>query len=287
MRWRELLALALLACGGRERSTVTPDGARPDVAVDAGAPDLPVDTAPGPADTALGAAEFASMYCALLGPCCADAVQCRAAVGALAPYRAAMADGCLAPLRAVSATPDFCTAGYAATAQACERVFAAVTASKRLGEPCTENAQCQLSPQGPVRCAGVMGMGRCQVLMRGKEGSGPCVATVGGPLTVPAGDSMGNAIQGFLCHVADGLWCQDEGTQCAKTKPAGAACSSFGECGAGQYCDDVSGKCAARRAAGAACDVDEQCPSTLCGEDNRCAPPRMTDPAIAKVCVRP
>jgi hypothetical protein len=235
----------------------------------------------------LAAADFAAMYCALLVPCCSDAAACRAAVEARTPYRPAMAEGCLAALRAASATPTLCTAGFAAATQTCERVFAAAVASKRLGEPCTDNEQCQLSPQGPVRCAGVMGMGRCQVLLRGREGDTPCIATVGGPLTVPAGDSMGNGIKGYLCHVADGLWCDDASNRCAKIKPAGAACTSFGECGPVQTCDDASGKCAARRSEGAACDVDEQCPSTLCGEDNKCAPAPQLDQALAKLCAKP
>jgi hypothetical protein len=285
MKGPALMALALLACGGRERTAVT-DATPPDASPGDAGPDAAL--APDAAtDTALVAADFAAAFCALLAPCCPDAARCRASVAAQTPYRAAMAEGCLAALRANAGAPAFCTAGFAASAQTCERVFAAAIATRRLAEPCTSNAECQLSPQGPVRCAGEMGMARCQVLLRGKEGDTPCVATVAGPLTVPAGDSAGNGIKGYLCHTSDGLWCDDSGARCAKARPAGGACTSFGECGAAATCDDASGKCAPRRGEGAACDVDEQCPSTICAEDNRCAPAPAVDPALAKLCARP
>jgi hypothetical protein len=132
-----------------------------------------------------------------------------------------------------------------------------------------------------------MGMARCQVLLRGKEGATPCVATVSGPVSVPAGDAEGNNIQGYLCHVADNLWCDDQGNRCAPVKRAGEPCTTFGECGAFLYCDDASGKCAARKSEGAACAVDEECPSTVCGEDNKCAPPLKIAPGIEKLCTRP
>ena len=283
---RALIAVALLACGGRERATVPLDAAAPDASPGDAAPDA-TRTPDAATDTALAAADFAAAFCTLLAPCCPDAPRCRASVAAQAPYRAEMAEGCLAALRAAAGTPALCTAGFAASVQTCDRVFAPVIATRRLAEPCTTNGECQLSPQGPVRCAGEMGMARCQVLLRGKEGDAPCVATVGGPLTVPAGDSAGNGIKGYLCHAADGLWCDDTGNRCAKTRPAGAACTSFGECGAAQTCDDASGKCAPRRGEGATCDVDEQCPSTICGEDNRCAPAPAVDPALAKLCATP
>jgi len=259
---------------------------------DASGPDAAVEDTAAPADDPASdagpsAAEFAGRYCALVASCCPDSNQCREAQGQRAPYRAAMAEPCLAALQASAGAPTFCTMGFAAAAEACQRVFAAVVASKRLGEPCTENEECLLSPQGPVRCAGVTRMARCLVLLRGKEGDSPCVATVGGPLTIPASESVGSEPKGYLCHVVDGLWCNEAGSKCEKTKAAGAACTAFGECGTTHHCDDASGRCAPRRDEDAACDVDEQCPSTICGEDNRCAAPPAIDPALARSCLRP
>ena len=100
----------------------------------------------------------------------------------------------------------------------------------------------------PVACSGV-----CQVRLTGNETDSPCVGTVDGPLTVPAADLAVGSIKGYLCHVADGLWCDDASHRCSRSKGPGAACASFGECGAGNYCDDGSGKCAARKREGAAC----------------------------------
>jgi hypothetical protein len=277
------LAAAFLACSGGDGGSAPSDASTSDAAVEDGSAPAG-DPAP---DGGVSAVEFAVRYCDLLAACCPDRPQCREVQGGRAPYRAAMAEGCLAALQAVAATPTFCTAGFAAAAQACQRVFAAVVASKRLGEPCTEEEECLLSPQGPVRCAGVTGKGHCLVLLPGKEGDGPCLATVGGPLTIAAGESVGGGQKGYLCHVADGLWCSEASSKCEKTKGTGAACTSFGECGTSLHCDDASGRCAPRRDEGATCDVDEQCPSTICGEDNQCAPPPAVDPALARSCLRP
>jgi hypothetical protein len=244
------------------------------------------------ADTGLAPADYTDMYCALLAPCCAaagrpdGAATCRATLvpPSPPPYRPDMAASCLTLLRAAADTPTFCTAGVAAAAATCARVFSAVVASQRLGEPCPDTAHCLLSPQGPVTCAGPMGMGRCQVALRGREGDGPCVATVGGPLVVPGGDLVGTSAKGYQCHVTDGLYCDDATAACARSKPAGAACTSFGECGPTHYCEDGSGRCTPRKREGAPCAVDEECPSTFCGEDNSCRPPPVVDDTVVRLC---
>jgi hypothetical protein len=273
--------LAALGCGGGQRPAVAPDGAIPEV----GLPDRGADEPAS--DGVLSASGFAARYCALLAPCCNDLDRCRQAVEAMSPYRATMARACLEAVGAASTTAHLCTQGFLTVAPVCQLVFAAKVATRRLGQPCVQTEDCLLSPQGPVRCAGEGGMGRCQVLLPGAPGSAPCVATVSGPVTVPSGDLTSTAIMGYLCNVADGLWCDDLAGKCAAIRPAGASCTSFGECGPGGYCDDGSGKCTARKAEGAACTVDEECPSTLCGENNRCAPPSLVDPGLAQLCVRP
>jgi hypothetical protein len=282
---RRIVTLALTGllgatgCGGGPRPPTAPsDGASPDVAT----PDL--GTRDQPADGPLSVSAFAARYCALLAPCCPDQDRCRQAVEAMSPYQAAMAGACLETVRAA---PQLCTRGFAAAAPICQRVFAAKVATQRLGQPCVQNEDCLLSPQGPVRCAGPGGMGRCQVVLPGVAGSTPCVATSGGPLTVPGGDPTSTAIMGYLCDVASGLWCDDMSGKCLTSKTTGAPCTSFGECGPTGRCDDGSGKCVPRAAEGAACDVDEACPSTVCGEDNRCAPPPAVDPALVQLCAAP
>jgi hypothetical protein len=278
-----LAALGALACGSSERppqpsrdAGQAPDLAAPDV----GGAEAPV------ADASLEIADFAARYCGLLAPCCPDQDRCRQGVQAMTPYRPAMADACLEALRA-PATPSFCTRGYMAAAPACQRVFAGKVATQRLGQPCSQTEDCLLSPQGPVRCAGESGMSRCQVILAGQTGQGPCVATVSGLVTVPAGDPTSSSIMGYACDVANATWCDDVSGKCAPVKATGSACTSFGECGPSGYCDDGTGKCVPRKDEGDACTVDEECPSTFCGEDNRCAPAPTVDPALNQLCARP
>jgi hypothetical protein len=276
-RWSPwLILLWLPACGGRARPAESADAAVTDAA----------RTADAAGDGAPSAAEFASAYCALLAPCCSDLARCREAVEAMSPYRSTLAPACLETLRLVAGAPDFCSAGFAGIVPACQMVFAAKVASERLGQPCTSTADCLLSPQGPVRCAGENGAGHCQVLLPGDEGFGPCVATVGGPVTVPAGEQASTSMFGYLCNVGRRLWCDEVTGKCQRAKEPGAACTSFGECGPTAYCDDATGKCTARKMLGAACAVDEECPSTVCGEDNKCAGPPAVDPAITQLCAR-
>jgi len=284
MHW---LALVLtIGCAGGGRAPASPPDAAADAASpeDLGFPDprARLDARPAP-DASLSQPAFAAAYCDALHVCCTDQPRCRAAIEGMSPYREANAPACLALLRAAGLA-TLCNEGYEAAAQTCQRVFAGVVASKRLGQPCTQNDDCLLSPQGPVRCAGEPGMGRCQVLVRGKEGQGPCVGTKSDSLTVPAGGPMSNAIEGFVCDVHDNLWCDEATGKC--TKASSGACASFGQCGGGYYCDDASGKCAERKFVGAACTVDEECVFTICGEDNKCAPPPAVAPSLYR-CVTP
>jgi hypothetical protein len=271
--------LVTVACAGNPR----PPGSEADAAPARADATLAEETA---ADAGLSAGEFAARYCALAGSCCTDVAQCRAGLAAMSPYREDGARECLTVLGAAAARPGLCTDGFASVAQTCQRAFATKIATQRLGQPCAQTEDCLLSPQGPVRCAGE-GTGPCQVILPGTAGAGPCVATSSGPVTVPGGDPTSTSIMGYLCSVAGGLWCDDVSGKCTASKPAGAPCTSFGECGPAGSCDDVSGKCVARKREGDPCTVDEECPSTVCGEDNKCAPPPKVDGALMQLCTRP
>jgi hypothetical protein len=273
MRSALVITLALVSCAGAARSGIVPDASAPGDALLT-------------ADAGLSPEQFLSAYCGLLAPCCAriasptDGIACRSAAPS-APFRASMAGDCLTSLRDNPAA-DACTHPLPA---ACGRVFSVLAATKRLGEPCSRTEECLLSPQGPVTCAGAgVPAARCQVALAGKQGDGPCIATVDGPLTIPAADPAAGSLKGYLCAVADGLWCDDVTAKCVRSKTAGDRCTSFGECGAGRYCDDGSGKCAARKGLGDACAVDEECPFAICGEDNKCASPPALDAAVARLC---
>jgi hypothetical protein len=282
MRAREiLLGLALAGCAASARPPL--DGASPsDTAAPTDAP------APGPPDAAtdrLGRDDFVADYCARLAPCCAaiaratDGAACHSVTATMTDgFQPDLAEACLASLRLATAT---CTA---APPPACTRVFSGVLASRHPGEACHTTEECLLSPLGPVTCAGAGATaGHCQVVVRGHAGDTPCVGTVDGPLTVAARDPAPGP-KGYLCAIADGLWCDDDTHTCARSTGAGAACTTFGACGAAFTCDDGSGTCVPRKHQGEPCAVDEECPSAICGEDDKCAPPPVIGDAIARLC---
>jgi hypothetical protein len=279
-----LLGLALAGCGATARPPLDGAGAPPDAAIAADATAAPGDRA----TDVLGRDDFITDYCGRLGPCCAaiarpsDGAACRSLAATMtAGFQPELAEACLTSLR-LSAAP--CTG---ALPPACTRVFSGVVASRQLGATCTSNEECLLSSLGPVTCAGAgQTAGHCQVVVRGHAGDAPCVGTADGPLTVPARDPAAGP-KGYLCATADGVWCDDEAKACARSKGAGAACTTFGECGSTFTCDDGTGTCVVRKHQGDACMVDEECPSTICGEDNKCAPPPAIGEAVGRLCGMP
>jgi hypothetical protein len=277
-----LVMFALVGCGERARPAV--DGSpAPDVPLADAAESLP----DAPPDSP-GRAEFITAYCARLAPCCAavsrpaDGAACRdLAVAMKDGFQPDLAEACLVSLGLSAA---LCTG---ALPPACTRVFSGVVASRHPGETCATSDECLLSSLGPVTCAGAgQTAGHCQVLVRGHAGDAPCVGTVDGPLTVPARDPA-TGPKGYLCAVADNLWCDDTSHACARGQGAGAACTTFGACGAGLTCDDGSGTCMPRKHQGDPCTVDEQCPSAICGEDNTCAPPPAIGDDVGRLCGMP
>jgi hypothetical protein len=298
------LVVVLAACNGQEtRPPSEIVDARADSGRDAAAPetrDLRGDEPPAPDEPpasdagALTAEAFIASYCALVAPCCGlvdlptDGARCRALVGELAikPYRAGTAEACLGVLRAAApaATAAFCGDGFLAAAPTCARAFTDVVASKHLGEPCTTTDECLLT-RANVTCAKTTsGAGRCQSKEAGTEGASPCGGTVNGKLTIPAAVTTDAPAKVYLCAVADGLWCNDDTQACTRSKPLGAPCAHFGECGPANACDDTTGTCIPRVPDGTTCDVDELCQSVYCSEDNTCARPPPVDGTLTRLC---
>jgi hypothetical protein len=275
-----LFAVALAACSSApaaaldgsalDGSKVLADALEAGETRESGAGDGPAATEGG----LPGAAEFVAAYCARAEACCAQAglprpASCATALAASpGTFRAGMASACLAALSASCA-------GFAS--QSCDRVFSAVTATRHRGDACASDDECLLSSDGTVKCAA----GHCQFTVPGKPGDSPCAGTASGQLTIPIA-SLPTAPTAYLCRIEEGVFCSDDSGACTVTKPAGAACASFGECGAGQYCQDPAGRCAPRVAEGAPCTVDEQCPSTVCAETNLCG--RPVTPKLAGLC---
>jgi hypothetical protein len=209
--------------------------------------------------------EFVSSYCDLLQPCCAmaklstDGKQCKALLGAFAPtnYNATAGEACLAELRAASGKPDFCSDGLDGTTGSCDKAFPDQSSgSKKPGETCDMDDECAPSAEGDVRCqrASVVGgtvVRKCQVHVIGKEGDQPCVGTVDGSVTSYSSSGDDVPPKGYLCRVADGLYCDWTSHACVKFKAIGESCSGSSDCGRGGSCD--GGKCVARKELGAAC----------------------------------
>jgi hypothetical protein len=234
-----------------------------------------------------GPEEFASSYCDLIKPCCAaaglpgDGKQCRAvftAFSGLGTFNEAAADQCLSELRQASSRGDFCAGNY--DPPSCNQVLGEDRGNKKPGETCTEDEDCATSPEGETSCqrasTGGAEIRKCQVQVKGVEGSSPCVATVDGSTTISS-SSFGAtdvAAKGYLCYVSDGLTCR-AGT-CVKIEQVGGMCTSSvaRECVAAAYCDTAKKMCAQRKSAGAACTGgffnDQECAAgTYCADGTK------------------
>lgn len=273
------------------------------------------------------ASEFAASYCGLLKPCCAmaglptDGQQCQALIGFFgAGYQADKGKACLDEMRAASQRSDFCESANTNSAT-CDAVFVTATGKKKPGEACEDDDECAPSGEGDVECAtefvGNAQIRKCQVQVRGKEGDGPCSATVDGNITFGGGGSANDVpAKTFTCHVADGLSCSSQTGKCTKIAPVGGACTSSFQsyacvdaafcdstkmmcvaklavgspCSLGStcvdaaYCDDSNDTCVARRADAATCDDDEQCQSDNCVNGKCAKDSSASDFGLAFIC---
>lgn len=256
-------------------------------------------------------AAFVAEYCGLFAPCCdraglrQDQQRCEASfanVSAATNYDSEKGTACLAELRAAR---DFCD--YAADspgAPSCRAVFKQV-GIKQLGQTCSNAHDCAPSPEGWVKCVSTFQSGAqtrtCQLQIAGKEGDGPCVATVdeNGPTLSSYGATDSGAPpvpRGFTCNVNDGLRCDDTAKKCVRLSDVGGPCKrllSDDECPKNAYCSYATGpgadwdayECVARLALGAACDTKGGTGVDPCDESAFCDPsagkcvPRAVDGA--------
>jgi hypothetical protein len=232
-----------------------------------------------------GAAEYVAAFCDLVRPCCAsaslpaDGKQCRAFLQPLVAssgYDAEAGDACLAALRADSARPDFCQGTGAPASEACGRVFLPAGTGKP-GDRCGD-FDCGLSPEGRVACSiGAPGASEpriCQLQVRGKEGDHPCVGTIDGDsgrFPVMPGPPP---VRASLCHVADGLRCDEATFACVKLRQAGESCEQPEACAHGNYCNLAMHVCQPSKPAGQACEPSLN--QTDCVDGSYCAYPSMS-----------
>jgi len=215
---------------------------------------------------------FIADYCEIVSDCCnkvlslpKDDPDCKTRVANLDPKMLADAQArtdCLAQLRKAAPLADFCTEFGNLEQPACPDAHRkALTGSKKLGDGCAADAECAPSFEGVVACRGV-----CQVTKRGKDGDGPCVATIEGDVERRLeGDASGK--EAFVCFLRDELVCDPGSKKCIKPIAVGAECTDSAACVPTAYCDADTKKCTTRKANGNSCQEGEcqgQCVDGFC-----------------------
>lgn len=215
--------------------------------------------------------QFIAKLCAEYTPCCAaagrpsDGAQCRAFYGAFAPstgYDQDAASTCLADIHALG--DKKCESG-GLDAPSCDKVFASSGGSKKPGEACEQDRDCQKPAEGQAQCRSDFTNGatvqQCQVQMVGKAGSSPCLGTIDGSFTYYSTSSTDGIVpSGYTCNVADGVSCDSMSGACKALGMVGDACSgSQYECVTSAYCSFADRKCTTRVAAGGMCDSSDSC----------------------------
>lgn len=246
-------------------------------------------------------AAFVSEYCGLLAPCCdraglyRDEPRCKEALANLSaatnfdPEKGA---ACLKELRLAKELCDY--AADSPSAPSC-RAILKQSGIKQLGQACSDARDCGPSPEGWVDCVSTFQSGAqartCQLRLVGKEGDGPCVATVDEDgLARSSSDLMGSgappAPRGFTCSVDAGLRCDDTSKKCARLLELGDRCNgllSDVECPKNARCsrgnetegnptDWLRYECVARLPLGAACDTRGGTFVDLCDKSEFCDP---------------
>lgn len=225
---------------------------------------------------------FIKSFCEAEAPCCVegglhgDPLRCAAFLNSsLGPvqYDASHGARCVAWIEQASRDYTICIASGTAPPADCDLALG-TGGTKLPGESCSTSADCASSPEGEVNCSATysfdMTIMKCQLVLDGKLGDGPCVATraldgsefLGGPNDdVPA--------RGYVCDQRRGLYC--DGSACAAMSGVGGPCNEAAACESGTFCDYASSTCAPRRAPGAACDsLYGQCAAgTYCDDDSR------------------
>lgn len=230
---------------------------------------------------------FTKDFCEIVAPCCGsvlalapDAAACHKRVQELDP--AAIGDekaraDCLAQLRRVAALPEFCAEFGNLEQPACPDARRKLTAgAKKPGEPCAADAECAPSFEGPVACKTV-----CQLTKRGKEGDGPCAATVEGDVDKPLDKAPAGA-SAFVCFLRDGLHCDPDTTKCERPREIGADCTTHDSCVRASFCDETTKRCVTRKGSGSSCTEDAECPTTAHCDAGFCSADTADDGAACE-----
>ena len=156
-------------------------------------------------------------------------------------YDPAIAEECLAALRAANEVPAACIKESDSSPVACTRLL--TPNPMDTGAPCFTYSQACKNPDDA--CAGP----RCNQTCQPSGGLGqPCGA-----------------------HGCDaGLYCDWRTEICAAQVPDGAPCTDFGSCGSSSYCEPFAHVCVPRAAVGEACASKACVPTAYCDASNTC-----------------
>ncbi len=238
----------------------------------------------GGGGSSASASDFVASYCKTVGQCCgtqglpSDGATCTALFTALesgSTYDPAEGSKCLSAVNsAAGADPMWCVkSSQGAQDTACKNVYKKPGAASGVapGGQCKNDSDCAEGPAGSKAvCASTFSASSttstCQIQTPGKEGDGPCLATIvqnadgstSTYTTSTSGSDAGTPSMGFTCAQSSGLYCN--GMKCTKLGVAGDTCSGSESCGSGTFCGFVSGgeKCVAKVALGGDCSMSSQ-----------------------------
>ncbi len=249
---------------------------------------------------------FASEFCSLLEPCCADAglstngQACQALImlaGSQGMYNPMAGGACISALQQQASSPTFCMTGGAGS-PACSSVFQK-PGTVAPGGACAKDSDCAPSADGRVQCfiqfqfvdGGTTQTGTCEVqIQTSMTGASPCIGTYSSSGAVTTIDySWSNGAPpptAYLCNANDGVHCDSQSHACASASPVGGPCSTDTDCMSGAYCNFTGGQntCVARVPIGSMCTDSSSCVAGgYCDSTGHCATqlasgtPCMTD----------
>jgi hypothetical protein len=223
---------------------------------------------------------FASSYCSLFTPCCADAglstngQSCRALISLAASqgtYNPSAGSACLTATQQAQSKPDFCTT-LGGNPMACSKVFNKNGGALPPGAQCMNDSDCAPSPDGSrVQCffnstfadGGSVETRTCEVQpVSTTAGDKPCVGTVDGTVTNYNWNNGTPPGTGYVCDKQSGLYCDSKTNTCLALGNVGGMCGSAQDCVTNAFCDFSMQKCVARVPAGSACMQYDSCDTT-------------------------
>jgi hypothetical protein len=224
---------------------------------------------------AMTESEYASQFCDLIEPCCAQAglstsgTLCIAFASASAgagTFDAASAETCISGLQAESGTAALCM-NLGSDIPACSQVFTTAGGTTPPGGTCTEDTDCAKASGGSATCfdqltlvdGGSVQSETCIQTTPGAAGEGPCIGTLlSSGASYDWGGTGAPPTMAYTCANASNLTCDVSTQKCVAIGDTGAMCSADPDCVDSDYCDfdTTPSVCAARFADGASCASD-------------------------------